>query len=183
MLARVVSKCVLLGTTIALLAGDAEEDALGGTSLMRGDDVAVAEDILNRIPEAVEAAAAGVAFVALHDRGPLVRGHGSGAGVGEEVDEDIVGRQEEEVVVGGFEELLALWAGGPVKRFDAFDAEGFDDGFDGHGGSQLSVVSCQLSVVSCQLSVVSCQLSVVSCQLSVVSCQLSVVSCRSLHWN
>ena len=128
----------VVGDDVAFLAGHAEEDALGGASLMRGDDVAVAEDFLDGILEAVEAAAAGVAFVAFHDGGPLVGGHGSGAGVGEQIDEDIVGGEKEEIVVGGFEELLALLAGGPVEGFDAFDAEGFDDGFDGHratGGS------------------------------------------------
>ena len=62
---------------------------------MRGDDVPVAEDILNGILEAIEAAAAGVAFVAFHDGGPLVGGHGAGAGVGEQVDEDIVGGEQE----------------------------------------------------------------------------------------
>ena len=81
----------------------------------------------------VEAAAAGVAFVAFHDRGPLVRGHGAGAGIGEQVDQDIVGGQQEQVVVRGVEQLLALGAGCPAQGFDALDAEGFDDGFDGHG--------------------------------------------------
>ena len=68
----------------------------------------VAEDFLDGIFEAVEAAAAGVAFVAFHDGGPLVRGHGAGAGIGEQVDQDIVGGQKEQVVVRGFEQLLAL---------------------------------------------------------------------------
>ena len=122
----------VVGDDISFLAGDAEEDALGGAALMRGDDVTVAEDILDGILEVVEAAAAGVALVAFHDGGPLVGGHGSGAGVGEQVDEDIVGGEQKEVVVGGFEELLALFAGGPVDGLDALDAEGLDDGFDGH---------------------------------------------------
>ena len=98
----------VVGNDVAFLAGHAEQDALGGASLMGGDDVTVAEDVLDGILEAVEAAAAGVAFVAFHDGGPLVRGHGAGAGVGEQVDQDIVGGEEEQVVVGGFEQLLAL---------------------------------------------------------------------------
>ena len=122
----------VVGDDVAFFAGHAEEDAFGGASLMRGDDVAVAEDFLDGILEAVEAAAARVAFVAFHDGGPLMRGHGTGAGVGEKVDEDIVGGEEEEIVVRGLEELFALCAGGPVEGFDAFDAERFDDGFYGH---------------------------------------------------
>jgi hypothetical protein len=122
----------VVGDDVAFLAGHTEQEALGGASLMGGDDVAVSEDVLDGILEAVEAAAAGVAFVAFHDGGPLVGGHGSGAGVGEEIDEDIVGGEKEEVVVGGFEELLAVLARRPADGFDALDAEGFDDGLDGH---------------------------------------------------
>ena len=39
--------------------------------------------------------------------------------------------QQEQIVVGGLEELLALGAGGPVDGLDALDAEGFDDGVHG----------------------------------------------------
>jgi hypothetical protein len=56
-----------------------------------------------------------------------VGGHGAGAGIGEQIDEDIVGGQEKKVVERGAERLLALGAGRPVNGFDAFDAEGFDD--------------------------------------------------------
>ena len=80
----------VVGDYVTFLAGYSEEDALGGASLMRGDDVTVTEDFLDGVLEAVEAAAAGVAFVAFHDGGPLMRGHGPGAGVGEQVDQDIV---------------------------------------------------------------------------------------------
>src|SRR6266576_1661491 len=66
----------VVGDDGSFLAGYAEEDAFGGASLMRGDDVAVAEYILDGIFETIEAATAGVAFVAFHDGGPLMRGHG-----------------------------------------------------------------------------------------------------------
>jgi hypothetical protein len=91
--------------------------------------MAVAEDFLDGTLEAMEAFAAGVAFVAFHDRGPLMRGHGSGAGIGEQVDQNVGGGKKEQVVVSGFEQLFPFFAGGPVN---AFDAEWFDDGFDGH---------------------------------------------------
>ena len=93
----------VVGDYVALFAGYAEEDAFGGASLMRGDDVFVAEDVLNGRFEVIEALAAGVAFVAFHDGGPLMGGHGACAGVGEEVDEDVFSGHEEEVVVRGFE--------------------------------------------------------------------------------
>jgi hypothetical protein len=85
----------VVGNYISFLAGDSEKDALGGASLMGGDYVTVTEDILDGTFEMVEAAATGVAFIAFHDRGPLVRGHGSGAGVGEQVDQDIVRGEKE----------------------------------------------------------------------------------------
>ena len=137
----------VVGDDIAFLAHHAEEDALGGAALVGGDDVLVAEDILNGGAELLEAAAAGVTLVAFHDGRPLVGGHGAGAGVGEQVDEDIVGRQQEKVVVRGAEQLLALRAGGPVDGFDALDAEWFDDRA-GHGCSlrlttHLLAAGCQ----------------------------------------
>ena len=55
----------VVGNDVALLAGDAEQNALGGAALVRGDHVLVAEDVLDGIAEAIEAAAAGVALVAL----------------------------------------------------------------------------------------------------------------------
>ena len=113
----------------------AEEDALGGAALVRGNDVLVAEDVLHGIAEAVEAAAAGVAFVAFHDGGPLMGGHGAGAGVGEQIDEHVVGGQQEEVVVRGPEKFFALRARRPANRLDALDAERLDDGFGDHDGS------------------------------------------------
>ena len=118
----------VVGNDVALLAHHAEQDALGGAALVGGDHVLVAEDVLHGVAEAIEAAAAGVALVAFHDGGPLVRGHGAGAGVGEQVDEDIVGGQQKQVVVRGAEQLLALGAGGPANGLDALDAEGLDDG-------------------------------------------------------
>ena len=127
-------KVGVVGDDVALLAHHAEENALSGAALVRGDDVPVAEDVLNGILEAIEAATAGVAFVAFHDGGPLVRGHRAGSGVGEQVDEDVVSAQQEKIVVCGFEELLALGAGGPADGLDTLDAEGFDDGAGDHGG-------------------------------------------------
>ena len=39
----------VVGHDVALLAHHAEEDALGGAALVRGDDVVVAEDVLHGI--------------------------------------------------------------------------------------------------------------------------------------
>ena len=100
----------VVGNDVALLAHHAEEDALGGAALVRGNHVLVAEDVLDGILEADEAAAARVALVAFHDGGPLVRGHGAGSGVGEQVDQDVVGGEKKQVVMRSLEQLLALLA-------------------------------------------------------------------------
>ncbi len=81
----------VVGDDVAFLAHHAEQDALGGPALMGGNYMSETEDVLDRLLEAIETLAAGVAFVALHDRGPLVGGHGAGTGIGEEVDENIGG--------------------------------------------------------------------------------------------
>jgi hypothetical protein len=64
-----------------------------------------------------------------------VRGHGAGAGVGEQVDEHIVGVEQEQIVMRGAEQGFALSAGGPADGFNALDAEGLDDGFSRHARS------------------------------------------------
>ena len=100
MLARVVSKCVLEGTTWPGLHMHGEQDALGGAALVGGDHVAEAGEVVGHALEAEEALAAGVGFVAAHHGRPLLGGHGAGAGIGEQVDQDVARFDEEEVVAG-----------------------------------------------------------------------------------
>ena len=105
----------VVGNDIALFAGDAEQNSLRGASLMRGNHVAIAEDVLNRIAEAIKALAAGVTFVAFHDSRPLMRGHGAGAGIGEQVDQHIISWKQEQIVMCGSQKLLAFlraWSSG-----------------------------------------------------------------------
>ncbi len=130
----------VIGDYVAFLAGDAEEDAFGGAALVRGNDMLVAEDVLDRAFEVVEAFASGVALVAFHNAGPLAGGHRSGAGVGEQINQNIISGQQEKVVIGGFKKPLALLAGGPADGLDALDTERLDDGFDRHEGGVFAKV-------------------------------------------
>ena len=124
----------VVGDNVSGLEDGGEEDALGGASLVSGDDVLVAEDALHGVSETDVAAASGVTFIAFHDGSPLVGGHGSGAGVGEEIDEDVIGGHEKEIVVGVLEETLAVSTLRPVDGLDTLDAKWLDDGADGHDG-------------------------------------------------
>ena len=98
--ARVVSKWVLLGTTLPGPPIGCEQDLLGGAALMRRDHVLEGEELADGVEEDEPGRRAGVALVAVLDRGPLVAGHRAGAGVGEEVDEDVGGVEAEDVVPG-----------------------------------------------------------------------------------
>src|SRR6266478_3287345 len=53
----------------------------------------------------------------------------AGAGVGQEIDQDIFGVNEKQVVGGLLEETIALAGRSLPERFNALDAEWFDDGF------------------------------------------------------
>src|SRR5258708_4765185 len=86
-------------------------------------------EILHHALQAVETFAAGVRFVAAHHGRPLFGGHCDGAGIGQEIDQDIFGVDEEQVVAGLLEETLALFGRCLPERFDALNAEWFDDGF------------------------------------------------------
>ena len=81
----------------------------------------------------IETAAAGVALVALHHRRPLPRRHGARAGIGQQVNEHIVRRKQEQIVVSSLQPGFALFAGRPANRLNALDPERLDDGLYGHG--------------------------------------------------
>jgi hypothetical protein len=62
-----------------------------------------------------------------------VGGHRACSGIGEEVDEDVVGVEQEQIMVRGAEKLVALLAGSPANGLNALDAKWFDDGLCRHG--------------------------------------------------
>src|SRR5258708_33740722 len=86
-------------------------------------------EILHHELQAVETFAAGVRFIAAHHGRPLFGGHWAGSGIGQEIDQDIFGVDQEQVVAGLLEETLALFGRCLPERFDALNAEGLDDGF------------------------------------------------------
>ncbi len=79
-----------------------------------GHDVAVAVVPPHRLLEAIEVAAARVGLVADHQGRPLAVAHRARAAVGQEVDVDVVGAQQEGVVAGPGERPLAC--GGSMTR-------------------------------------------------------------------
>src|SRR5258708_23769453 len=117
------------GDGMAGLAQDGKQDSFGSSALMGGNDVAESGEGADGVLEPVPALAAGVGFVATHHGRPLFGGHGAGAGVGEEIDQDIAGVNEEQVVAGLLEETIALAGRSLAERFNTLDAEWFDDGF------------------------------------------------------
>src|SRR6185437_6190428 len=119
-----------------LFACHSKENSLRGAALVCGNDMLEPEDLLNRVAKTIEAAAAGIALVTFHNGRPLVCGHGAGAGVGEQVNEHIVSREQKHVVVSGGEQSLALSACGPADGFYTLDAKRFNDRADRHGAPQ-----------------------------------------------
>ena len=74
----------------------------------------------------------GIALVAFHHGGPLVRRHGARAGVGEQIHQDIASGEEKQIVVRGTQQMLALFARGPADGLNALDTKWLNDGLDGH---------------------------------------------------
>ena len=93
----------------------AEEQVLGHAALVRGDDEGKAGEVLHHAAKMVKVTSPGVGLVTQHQAGPLVIGHGRGAGVGQEVDEDVLRRNGEDVVAG----LLETPSPGvPIRQAD-----------------------------------------------------------------
>ena len=92
-------------------------------------------DLPDLVLESEETSAAGVRFIPLHDRSPLSRTHGRGAGVGQEIEKNILRPDQEEVIEGGLEYLLSLFSGSKPDRLHHFDSKGLDYCFH-HSSSQ-----------------------------------------------
>ena len=129
---------------VAFLASDIKKDAFRGTALVRGNHVAKSENSLYCITEAREARRTGIGLIAAHHGGPLFGGHGGGAGIGEQVDENLLGIDQKEIVAGRFDQLLALFSRGAPNGLDTLDAEGFDNGSNGHGFADSLLTLAQL---------------------------------------
>ena len=124
------ARCVevrVVGNDFAGRRDDGEKDALGCAPLMGWDDVPEGEELAHRLEEAEPGRRPGVALVAVLDRGPLVSGHGSGAGIGEQIDEHVLRPQREQVVPGLAYLPAPLVGGGHPQWLDGVDAERLDD--------------------------------------------------------
>ena len=113
---------------MARLDQRAADQVLGPAALVGGDDVLVAVVLLHGGFEVVEVAAARVGLVAQHHPRPLPVAHGAGARVGEQVDVDVFGFQEEGVVAGLGEGPLAFLARGHPEGLDHLDLPGLGPG-------------------------------------------------------
>ena len=102
-----------------------EENLLRPAPLMGGNRKAVIEDLLYHLGQAVVAAAAGVRFVADHHRAPLAVAHGARAAVGQQIDVDVFGAQQEGVPTGDGQRFVAVFGRGLLDRFHHLDAERF----------------------------------------------------------
>src|SRR4051812_36717556 len=100
----------------------------------------VAEDLVHGGEEALKTLAARIALIALHDAGPLLRGHRPGARISQQIDEYVFRRQQKQVVVRGLEQLFAFVARGPADGFYALYAEGLYDSASRHGTSRPHAV-------------------------------------------
>ncbi len=131
MLARVVSKWELLGMCLPWPPTMENRIRSAARPWWVGMMCLQAGQLADFVLEAEEAAGAGVGFVAAHDARPLVRAHGGGAAVGQQVDQHVLGRDGEQVIAAAAQEFLALLEGGELDRLDRLDLERLDDGFHG----------------------------------------------------
>ena len=119
MLARVVSKCVLFGTTwpgrhstVNRMRSAARPWCVG---IMCRNPVSSSTTRFMRKKLSLP----GVGFVAAHHGGPLLGGHGAGAGIGQQVDQDVRALDEKQVVAGlaaGTVRAPRAWCGAAARR-------------------------------------------------------------------
>ena len=100
----------------------------GAAALVRRHQVLVAVILTNGVLQVVEVAAARIGFIAHHQAGPLAVAHGRGAGIGQQVDVNVLAAQQEGVVTGLPYGTLAFFAGGHAQWLDHLDLVGFGPG-------------------------------------------------------
>ena len=117
---------------VPVFAHHTEENPLGCSSLMGGDNVPVTKYILDYPVEALEAVAASITFVTNHHRRPLSRAHCCRARVGKEINYDGISWQQKQVVMCLVQKPLSFLSSRPVNRLHRFDLKGFNNCLDGH---------------------------------------------------
>ena len=144
-LARVVSKCVLLGTTLPGPPMTLNRIFSAARPWWVGMTCLNGKSSWTRLEEPEPRRRAGIALVAALDAGPLLGRHGARARVGQQVDEDVVGVEVEQVVAGRLEAPLALLHRRQPDGLDGLDAERLDDRLPAlHARSIRPVLRCPM---------------------------------------
>ena len=115
----------IVGNDHPFLQDGGKQQVLRHPSLVGGNDVLEAENVVHGIFEVVIIFAAGIGLVAQHHSGPLVIAHGRSAAVGEQIDVDCFRRQVKDIVAGFPDQMFPLLAGGAANRLHHLDAERF----------------------------------------------------------
>ncbi len=102
-----------------------KEDLLGPAPLVGGHHMLVAKQLAHGTLQLDEVAAARIGFIPHHDAGPLAIGHGARAAVGQQIDIDIFGQQQEGIPASGLKGGAALGASGLFDGLDHLDTKGF----------------------------------------------------------
>ena len=129
------------GHMIARLDEQLGQDVLGAAALVRGHHVPIAVAFAHGGFEVVEVGAAGVGLVAEHHAGPLPVAHGRDAGIGQQVDIDVLRAQQEGVVAGRHDGAVAMLAGRGLEQLDHLDLVGLCPGAAAGKGACSHVVS------------------------------------------
>ena len=72
---------------------------------------AALKDVAEGVEQDIVAGVAAIGLVAQHQGGPLLVGHGGGAGVGEHIDRQHTGGECKLIIMGGFQDAFALLDG------------------------------------------------------------------------
>ena len=110
----------------------AEQDPLRRPALMGRDDVGKRKQLLHRRDKRKPGRRAGVALIPVLDCRPLIAGHRAGAGVGQQIDQHILGAEIEQVVAGLRQGFLALGRSCQPQGLDRVDPKRLDDGAELH---------------------------------------------------
>ncbi len=111
------------GDDVARIDEDLAEDVLGAATLVRGHQLGIPVHLSHRVLEAVKGAAPRVRLVPHHEGGPLQVGHCRCARIGEQIDVDVLGTEQERVPTCLGNRRIATFSRGHGDCFHHLDAE------------------------------------------------------------
>ena len=118
---------------------DLAQDIFCAPALVTGNRIAVAVVLFDRVPQMIKIPATGVRLIAHHDARPLAITHRTNARIGQQIDINIFGTQQERVVARFSNGRQTVFPAGHLDQLNHLDFVGFGPGLSIHESASIVI--------------------------------------------